>query len=192
MPRIPTTTIDGAEPAIRPLLSEMQRRSLTPGRLLNIHAQMAYAPAVFAVYAGMRRALEEFSTLDFKTRSAIMLVTTLANDARYPLAIQRRLALRAGWTSTEVEAMCADVFDSDPKLTSLLRLAHQAATEMGRIDDATWNSAAATGWTSAQLAETFANVAFATMVDAFARFAEPAFDIPDKIASAGEAPDVAD
>jgi hypothetical protein len=180
MPRIPTTTIDAAEGALRPLLTEMQDRSLTPGRLLNIHAQMVHAPAVFAMYAGMRRALEEFSTLDFKTRSAIMLVTSVSNDARYPIAIQIRLALRAGWTPKEVEKIRSDVFDSDRKLTSLLRLVRQAAAETGRVGDDTWNAAAEAGWTTMQLAEAFANVAFATMVDAFARFAEPLFDVPEQ------------
>jgi alkylhydroperoxidase/carboxymuconolactone decarboxylase family protein YurZ len=179
MPRIPMTTIASAEPALRPMLTEIQRRSLTPGRLLNIHAQMAHAPAVFAVYAGMRRALEEFSTLDFKTRSAIMLVTSVANDARYPIAIQIRLALRAGWTPAEVEDIRRDDFDSDPRLATLLRFVRQAATDTGRVGDEMWSAAKEAGWTSAQLAEAYANVAFATMVDAFARFAEPEFDVPE-------------
>jgi alkylhydroperoxidase/carboxymuconolactone decarboxylase family protein YurZ len=179
MPKIPLTTIASAEPALRPMLTEIQRRSLTPGRLLNIHAQMAHAPAVFAVYAGMRRALEEFSTLDFKTRSAIMLVTSVANDARYPIAIQIRLALRAGWTPKEVDEIRRDAFDADAKLASLLHVAREAAEETGHVSDETWNAATEAGWTTAQLSEAYANVAFATVVDAFARFAEPEFDVPE-------------
>ena len=104
----------------------------------------------------------------------------MSNDARYPIAIQIRLALRAGWTPKEVEEIRRDIFDNDQKLAWLLRLVREAAEETGRVSDGTWNSAAEAGWTTSQLAEAFANVAFATMVDAFARFAEPEFDVPEQ------------
>jgi alkylhydroperoxidase/carboxymuconolactone decarboxylase family protein YurZ len=192
MSRIPTITIEAADVAIRPALSEIQRRSLTPGRLLNIHAQMACAPAVFAVYASMRQALDEFSTLDFKTRSAIMLVSSVANSARYPIAIQVRLALRAGWTSAEIDAMCADAYRSDSKLAALLQVVRQTVSHIGRVDDAIWNSAVAAGWATEELCEAFANVALATMVDAFARFAEPELDVPERDESLETTADAAD
>jgi hypothetical protein len=82
------TTLETAHPAVRPLLEDIQRRSLAPDRLLNIHAQMAFAPAVLAGYAGMRRALEELSTLDVRTRSAIMLGRMLSVTRSY-VALRR-------------------------------------------------------------------------------------------------------
>ena len=45
MTRIPSHTIEDAPEASRPLLEDMLQFSPT-GRLLNMHAQMAHAPAV--------------------------------------------------------------------------------------------------------------------------------------------------
>jgi alkylhydroperoxidase family enzyme len=177
------TTLETAHPAVRPLLEDIQRRSLAPDRLLNIHAQMAFAPAVLAGYAGMRRALEELSTLDVRTRSAIMLVASASNGSDYHIAIQVLLARRAGWAPTQISAMRDDTFDSDPRLVRLFDVVRQATHNIGRVDETTWNAAVAAGWTDTQLAEAFANITLSTMVDAFARFAETPFDVPDTLPS---------
>jgi hypothetical protein len=50
MTRIPTHSIEDAPEASRPLLEDMLQFSPT-GRLLNMHAQMAHAPAVLDAYA---------------------------------------------------------------------------------------------------------------------------------------------
>jgi alkylhydroperoxidase/carboxymuconolactone decarboxylase family protein YurZ len=183
MTRLPLTTLETARPAVRPLLEDIQRRSLAPDRLLNIHAQMANAPAVLAAYACMRRALEELSTLDVRTRSAIMLVASASNGSDYHIAIQVLLARRAGWTPTEISAMRDDTFDSDPRLARLFDVVRQATHNVGRVDEATWNAAVAAGWTDTQLAESFASITLATIVDAFARFAETPIDMPDTLPS---------
>ena len=50
MARIPTHTIEDAPAAARPLLAEMVQFSPT-GQPLNMHAQMAHAPAVLDAFA---------------------------------------------------------------------------------------------------------------------------------------------
>jgi hypothetical protein len=55
MTRIPSHTIEDAPEASRELLADMVQFSPT-GRLLNMHAQMAHAPAVLAAYTSIRRA----------------------------------------------------------------------------------------------------------------------------------------
>ncbi len=55
MSRIPSHTIEDAPPAARPLLHDMLQFSPT-GRPLNLHAQLAHAPAVLEAYVAMRKA----------------------------------------------------------------------------------------------------------------------------------------
>ena len=63
MSRIPSHTIADAPEASRPLLADMVQFSPT-GRLLNMHAQMAHAPAVLEAYVSLRRATAAHGTLD--------------------------------------------------------------------------------------------------------------------------------
>jgi hypothetical protein len=82
MGRIPTHTIEDAPAAARPLLAEMIQFSPTE-RLLNIHAQMAHAPAVLEAYVSIRRATARHGTLDPRDRTALMLVAAAADASPY-------------------------------------------------------------------------------------------------------------
>jgi hypothetical protein len=96
MTRIPSHTIEDAPAAARSLLAEMIQFSPT-GRLLNMHAQMAHAPAVLEAYVSIRRATARLGTLDQQVRTALMLVAAEADGSQYALAIISMLALRSGW-----------------------------------------------------------------------------------------------
>ena len=96
MTRIPSHSIEDAPEASRPLLEDMLQFSPT-GRLLNMHAQMAHAPAVLDAYTSIRRATGRHGTLDLPIRAALMLAVAAADDSAYALAIVSTLALRSGW-----------------------------------------------------------------------------------------------
>src|SRR6266704_6540994 len=104
MTRIPAHTIEDAPAAARPLLAEMIQFSPT-GRLLNMHAQMAHAPAVLEAYVSIRRATARHGTLEGPIRSALMLAAAVHDDSEYALAITSMLALRSGWHRAQVEAL---------------------------------------------------------------------------------------
>jgi hypothetical protein len=72
MTRIPSHTVQDAPAASRALLEDMLQFSPT-GRLLNMHAQMAHAPAVLDAYTSIRRATARHGTLDPAVRAALML-----------------------------------------------------------------------------------------------------------------------
>ena len=81
MSRIPSHSHETAPEVTRTELQHAAKQ--TPiGELLNLHAQMAHAPAV-ASYTGIRKALEELGTFDAKTRTAVML-TVATSPARPP------------------------------------------------------------------------------------------------------------
>jgi hypothetical protein len=177
MTRIPIVRLDTASPAAQTLLTQVRERSLAPDALLNLHAQMAYSPALLAGYLGMRRALEEFGILDFKTRSAIMLTVSTSDEATYAEAVNRILLARAGWAPDEIGHIHNGTFDADPKLARLLDVVRQSAQQAGRVDQSAWQAALSAGWTNAELADAFASIALTLMVDYFVHFAETPLDV---------------
>jgi hypothetical protein len=178
MPRIPVQTFDTAPPAAQPILAELRERSLMPGTLLNCHAQMSTSPATLAAYMGMRNAIEQFGTLDMKTRTATMLSVSATDGAGYAQAINSFLCGRAGWSPEEVSEIAAGTFSDDAKIAALLEVARQAARNIGYVDDIAWQAARAHGWTVKELNDAFASVALTVMVDYFVHFAETPLDIP--------------
>ena len=177
MTRIPIVRADAASPAAKTLLGQVRERSLTPDTPLNLHGQMAHSPAVLASYLGIRRALEEFSTFDFKTRSAIMLRVSAVTGASYAVAVNTVLTARAGWTPSQVEQLRDGTFDDDAKLAAMLEVIRQATCNTGHVADDTWQAALSAGWTDVELAEAFASVALTMMVDYFVHFAQTPLDV---------------
>src|SRR5258707_4073874 len=122
MTRIPTHSIEHAPQAARSLLAEMLQFSPT-GRLLNMHAQMAHAPAVLDAYTSIRRATGRHGTLDPPIRAALMIAAAAADDSAYALAVISMLALRSGCRRDQVEALLAGKDLGENKTDALLRVA---------------------------------------------------------------------
>jgi hypothetical protein len=184
--RIPVQTLDSAPSAARPILAELRERSLTPGALLNFHAQMSSSPAALAGYMGMRNPIEQFGTLEMKTRTAIMLSVSATDGAKYAQAVNSFLCNRAGWSPEQVSEIIAGTFSDDAKVAALLEVARQAARNIGCVDDGAWRAARTHGWTVEELNDAFASVALTMMVDYFVHFAQTPLDVPaaDVVASA--------
>jgi alkylhydroperoxidase family enzyme len=175
--RIPSSTVEDASEASRQLLAEMIQFSPT-GRLLNMHAQMAQAPAVLEAYVGIRRATAAHGALDLSLRAALMLAAATADGSEYALAIVTALALRAGWHQDQVAALRAGADLGDDKTDSLIRVVREASLHSGRVSDATWDRAAALGWTAEQLVEAFAYLGLTVFTSYFLNFAETELDVP--------------
>ena len=145
MARIPAHTIEDAPAAARSLLAEMIQFSPT-GRPLNMHAQMAHAPAVLEAYVSIRRATARLGTLDQRVRTALMLVSAAADGSQYAVAIISALALRSGWQQDQVAALLVGQDVGEVKLDALTGVVREAAANSGRVSDATWDYAAGQGW----------------------------------------------
>lgn len=177
MARIPVHTIEDAPAAARPLLAEMVQFSPT-GRLLNMHAQMAHAPAVLEAYVSIRRATARHGTLDQRARTALMLVAAAADASPYALAIISALALRSGWQPDQVAALLAGQDTGEDKLDALTGVVREAAANSGRVSDATWKAAAGLGWDDTQLAEAFAYLGLTVFTSYFLNYAATELDVP--------------
>jgi hypothetical protein len=188
MTRIPAHTIEDAPEAARPLLAEMIQFSPSE-RLLNMHAQMAHAPAVLEAYVSIRRATGTYGTLDQKIRTALMLAAATADASQYALTIISLLASRAGWRPDQVRALRAGGGVGEEKTDSLITVVREAAASSGRVSDGAWEAAAGHGWGDEQLAEAFAYLGLTVFTSYFLNYADTDLDVsaPAVPAPAGEA-----
>jgi hypothetical protein len=177
MTRIPSHTIDDAPEASRALLADLVQFSPT-GQLLNMHAQMAHAPAVLAAYTSIRRATGQLGTLDQRLRTALMLVTAAAGANAYALAIITMLALRSGWGPGEIAALRSGGHIGEPRADALVAVIREAAVGSGRVSDATWARAVAAGCTDDELAEAFAYLGLTVFTAYFLNYADTELDVP--------------
>jgi alkylhydroperoxidase family enzyme len=180
MNRIPSHTIEDAPDASRPLLEDMLQFSPT-GRLLNMHAQMAHAPAVLEAYVSIRRATASHGTLDPLVRTALMLVTAVADGSEYARAVISMLALRSGWHPEQVAALIAGKEVGEEKTDALVGVAREAAASSGRVSDAAWARSVSSGWSDEQLAETFAYLGLTVFTSYFLNYAATGLDIPPAV-----------
>jgi alkylhydroperoxidase family enzyme len=178
MNRIPSHSIEDAPQAVRALLAEMVQFSPT-GRLLNLHAQMACAPAVLDAYVSIRRATAAHGTLDLPVRSALMLAAAVHDGSDYALAIVSMLALRSGWRQDQVQALRAGGDLGEEKVDALIGVVREAAANSGRVSDLTWAGAVGHGWSDEQLAEAFVYLGLTVFTSYFLNYAQTELDVPD-------------
>lgn len=177
MSRIPLHTVERAPSASKTFLESIVRASRN-GRLLNMQSQMADSPAVLAQYTYLRRATEEFGTLDPRTRTAVLAVAGATLKVEYVEAVTSMVAVANGWTQEEVAKLCAGLGSDDPKLDSLLDVVADVARNLGRVNQETWEHAIRDGWTTEQMTESFAYFAIALHLAYFCNFAETEADEP--------------
>lgn len=186
MTRIPSHSIVDAPEASRSLLAEMVQFSPT-GRLLNLHAQMAHAPAVLEAYASIRKATARHGTLEAPVRSALMLAAAVHDGSEYALAIVSMLALRSGWRRDQVDALAAGKDLGEEKTDALISVVREAAANSGHVSDPAWAHATGSGWSDEQLAEAFAYLGLTVFTSYFLNYATTELDIPPTAPGAGPA-----
>ena len=176
MSRIPSHTVADAPEASQALLQEMIQFSPT-GRPLNLHAQMAHAPAVLEAYVALRRAPTNHGTLDQQVRTALMLAAAAAAESDYAVTIISMLALRSGWREDQVEALRVGKELGDAKTDVLVSLVRTAAASRGRVPDSLWQEALDLGWNDTQLAEAFAYLGLSVFTGYFLNYAATERDL---------------
>ena len=176
MSRIPSHTIENAPDVAQPLLKEMLQFS-PGGQLLNLHAQMAHAPAVLEAYVSIRRATARYGRLDQPVRTALMLSAASPGGNEYTLTILSRLAAQSGWQPAQVAALRNGQDLAEPRTDALLAVVREAAANSGRVSDATWSGATEAGWGDDQLAEAYAYLGLAVCTGYFLNYAATELDL---------------
>jgi len=177
MTRIPSHTVDDAPDASRALLADLLQFSPT-GQTLNMHAEMAHAPAVLDAYASIRRATGQLGTLDQRLRTALMFVTAVTAGNAYAVTLITMLARRSGWEPDQITALRSGASLGDPRADALIAVIREAAGRDGRVSDAAWARAVAAGCTDQDLAEGFAYLGLTVFTAYFLNYAETESDLP--------------
>jgi hypothetical protein len=184
MTRIPVPALDEIPTASKELLEWIMQKPLT-GKVLNMQAQLAVAPATLAGYVALRRTTEEHGTLDPKTRTAVLAMSGAALGVPYVERLTARIALSAGWQPDEIVRFTEGLGLGDEKLDSLLGVVGDAGKNLGLVDDAAWERAAHNGWTPEQLTESFAYFSIAVYTAYFTNFAATELDVPSVLPTDG-------
>jgi hypothetical protein len=177
MTRIPVPALDEVPTASKELLEWIMQTQPT-GKVLNMQAQLAVAPATLAGYVALRRATEEHGTLDPKTRGAVLAMSGAALGVPYTERLTARIASAAGWQPDEIVRFTAGLGSGNEKLDSLLAVVGDAGKNLGLVDDAAWKRSVRNGWTPEQLAESFAFFSIALYMAYFTNIAATELDVP--------------
>ena len=174
MPRVSVHDLDTAPKAARDMLAALRERY---GKILNIHGEMAHSPVVLAAYSGVQAAIAEHGTFDARTREAIALAVGAVDHCDYCQAAHTPAARRAGLSLDQTIAVrLGDPVE--PKLDALLAVARHAVTDVGEVDEATWQHALDAGWTLEELTELFAHLLANIFTNYFNHYVGTELDFP--------------
>jgi len=147
------------------------------GRLINIDKALASSSTMMRSYLALSAAANE-GPLTAQARELIALASAQRNGCEYCLAAHVQSALhKAGLTQPEIDAARQNN-SADPHLDAILKIAHQIATQAGRVDDDELAAAAAAGVTDAELGQILALVVLNTMTNYFNNLAHTPLDFP--------------
>jgi hypothetical protein len=177
MTRIPVPALDEIPAASKELLEWIMQTPLT-GKVLNMQAQLAVAPATLAGYVALRRTTEEHGTLDPRTRTAVLAMSGAALGVPDVERLTARIASSAGWQPDEIDRFTEGLGSGDEKLDALLDVVGDAGKNLGLVDDATWERAVHNGWTPEQLVESFAYFSIDVYTAYFTNFVATELDVP--------------
>ncbi len=175
MARIPVHTTESAPEQSRDELKALEAKF---GKVLNIHGGMAHSPVVLHSYLAIQRVIADFGSFDARTREAIALAVGNADECDYCQAAHTGGGKAAGLTHDEMIAIRRGPVESDAKLDALLTLARQFTTDVGAVEDASWQSAIDAGWTDEQLAELSTHVTLNLYTNYFNHFVRTDLDLP--------------
>jgi AhpD family alkylhydroperoxidase len=120
VPRVPVHTVADAPTESQETLEALGKQV---GKVINIFAGMAHAPALLNMYATTEQLLREESSLDEATRQAIHLAVAHTNACEYCQAAYTGAAKAAGHSEGVTKDIRRGAVPEDEKLTALLTVA---------------------------------------------------------------------
>jgi hypothetical protein len=175
MSRFQNQTIESSPVGSRAILQAIAQSSPT-GRPLNVHAQMANAPAVLAGYSSLRAVTVEHGTLGPKVSWALNLTTAAAIGNAYMIGIASRFAGFSGWAEAQIAALRTGTSTGDAKIDALTSVVREATANAGKVSDDIWKAAQSAGWSDAELAEAFAYLGLTVFTGYFLNYAQTQLD----------------
>lgn len=174
MSRIAIPTRDEAHPDARPTLDGVNKLL---GFVPNLHRLMSLNPNVLAGWAGLQGALGK--TLDVKTRDAIALAVSEANDCEYCLAAHSYIANNLVKISPEEIALNRKGGSSDPKRAAAATFALALIETRGKVSDAQFQAVRDAGFEDGDIVAIVGLTAQFLMTNFMNNVAGTAVDFPE-------------
>ncbi len=175
MARIPVHTTDSAPEQSR---DELKALEATFGKVINIHGGMAHSPVVLQSYLAIQQVIADYGSFDARTQEAIALAVANADECSYCQAAHTGGGKAAGLSTDEMIAIRRGEADFDAKLDALLTLARQFTTNIGSVEDASWQAALDAGWSDEQITELTMHVTLNLLTNYFNHFVQTDLDLP--------------
>lgn len=147
------------------------------GRVPNLYAAMAAAPAALEGYLAMRDQLAK-GVLRVRIREQLALLVAQENDCTYCVSAHTLRAGKLGLDAAEL-LDTRQATAADPHTEALLQLARDLIRTRGRISDEARARSTAAGVTDAEATEVVAHVALNTLSNYFNHLARPELDFPE-------------
>lgn len=120
------------------------------GQVPNLYAMMSYAQQALESYLRLQNRKQE---LNHREREAISLVLATFHGSAYCLDSHTRTARLNDFTDDQVTEIVAGTAVFDPRLDSLVRLAHSIVVTKGKPDSVLLENFFGTGYTAAHLVD---------------------------------------
>ena len=121
------------------------------GKVLNIHGGTAHAPVVINAYTALQGVISDHGTFDAATGEALALVVVgNVDQCTYCQSAHTASTEQAGFSQDQTVAIRAGRVDLGDKLGALLSLVRESASNLGHVEDETWQTALDARWTDTE------------------------------------------
>src|SRR5262249_8446625 len=131
MPTYRIHTIESAPEASKSALRDLEKSF---GFIPNLLGAMAQSPVLIGALLPVFRKVHSGSFSEAEVQ-VVLLTNAVANSAPWPVALHSKLALDAGVTADEVQAIRARCAPSDARLAALSGLARVMIEKRGHLED---------------------------------------------------------
>jgi alkylhydroperoxidase family enzyme len=174
MPNYPIHTIASAPQGSKSALEQLQQAF---GVLPNLPAAISNSPKLINSLVAVFQQVH--STGFTEPENQIVLLTdAVANSSTYAVAFHTALALQAGISSKETDAIRERRLPTDPRFAALSNLARTLIEKRGHLSEQELDSFIAAGFTKEQVLDVIAILAASTITNYAGTIANPPLEDP--------------
>ncbi|WP_175939850.1 carboxymuconolactone decarboxylase family protein [Caballeronia sp. BCC1704] len=169
MAQFPVYTLDSAPADSKPALNALAEAF---GMVPNIAGALAGSPRLINGLVGVFKQVHGGSFTEAQIQ-ALLLTNAVTNRAAWPVAFHSYLALQAGLSEADVQAIRERRLPHDDRIAALSALARALIENRGRVDEQVIASFIGAGFDQERVLEVILVVAASTMTNYTANVAQP-------------------
>jgi AhpD family alkylhydroperoxidase len=165
----PIHTLGSAPEASRPVLAQLQQ---TFGLIPNIAGAMANSPELLKAFLGPFQQVHSGTFTEAEIQ-ALLLTNAVTNSCNWAVAFHTMLALKAGLTQADVDAIRARNLPAGARLKALSQLARKLIETRGHVTAQDLEGFITAGFTRGQSLEILAVIAASTITNYAGTITQP-------------------